>query len=189
MTDASWDNQGMDQPPRSGLPVWAKILLGCGVAALLLGGACVGGTYWLAQKAKRDPEGFKRGALGFALSQIRPDYDFAAAVVRQLQDDAGCRALWQAHPGIHAAFGTEQAFLQAVEGWRPHLAELAALDVNDLEKGRFDLQKDPFAGVRFSYRMPDGSRLRMQWSGSDRRLSLLDLKPAERVTVPGEDKP
>jgi hypothetical protein len=185
MADGSWDNQGLGEPPRrSGWPTWAKILMGCGVVLLLLLGACVGGTWWLARKAKEDPEGFKRGALSFALAQIKPDYDFAAGIVKQLQDEAGSRAVWQAHPGIHDVFASEEAFLKAAEGWRPHLADLEPLDANDLEKGRLDLQKDPFSGVRFGYRMPDGSRLRMRWEGAGRRLTQLELVPAS-----GEARP
>lgn len=185
MADSSWDNQGMGAPPRrGGLPTWAKVLLGCGVVLLLLLGACVGGTWWLARKAKEDPEGFKRGALNFAMAQIRPDYDFAAGIVKQLQDEAGTRALWQSQPGIHAEFGSEAAFLQSVEGWRTHLSDLPPLDANDLEKGRLDLQKEPFSGVRFGYRMPDGSRLQMQWEGSGRRLTQLGFVPARNEAAP-----
>lgn len=188
--DSSWDNGGQGAGPvRRGWPMWAKVLMGCGVAMLLALGACVGGTYWLAQKAKQDPEGFKRGALSFAMSQIKPDYEFAAGVVSQLRTDAGCRALWQAHPGMHAPFGTEEGFLETARGWRPHLADLEPLDPDQLEKGRLDLQKDPFSGVRFGYRMPDGSRLRMRWTSGSRRLESLEFTPSPPGAAGREEKP
>lgn len=189
MTDASWDNQGMGAPPKSGLPTWAKVLLGCGIVAVLLVGACVGGVTWLSQKAKKDPEAFERGAKDFATSMIRPDYEHGAAVVRQLQTEAGCRALWLANPGLHVGFGDETAFLKAVEGWRPHLQELPPLTAEALDKNHFDLTKEPFSGVRFGYKMADGSRLRMGWDGSDRKLTRLEFTIAAEGARATEGKP
>ncbi len=191
MTDASWDNQGMGEAPRPGLPTWAKFLMGCGVLFVLLIAACVGGGYWIGQKAKRDPEGFKRGAIGIVTNQIRPDYDHAARIVNQLRTEAGSRAVWAGNPGLHEAHGSEAAFLAATAAWRPHLEDLPPLTPDLLEQNRFDLTKEPFTGIQFGYRMPDGSRLRMAWRGTSGGLTLLALDPAiaPSPTTPGEGKP
>ncbi|MFN8012710.1 MAG: hypothetical protein U0P81_15175 [Holophagaceae bacterium] len=181
--DSSWDNGGQGPAPaRRGWPVWVKVLLGCGVVMLLGLGACVGAGFWLGQKAKRDPEGFKRGALGFAVAAIRPEYDRGAGFVDQLLSEAGTRALWAQQPGIHAAFGDEAAFLAAAAGWRPHLHALPPLEAEHLEKNRMQLQKDVFTGVRFGYRMDDGTRIRMAWNPSTHALTSLecDVAPAGR---------
>lgn len=177
--DSSWDNGGQGAAPRrGGWPAWAKVLMGCGIVLLLALGACVGGGYWIARQAKQDPEGFKRGALNLAVSAIRPEYDHGAGLVRQLLSEEGARALWRANPGIHAAHGDEAAFLKAAEGWRPHLHALPPLEADHLEKGRLDIQKDVFTGVRFGYRMEDGSKIRMAWDPSTRALSSLDCSVA-----------
>jgi hypothetical protein len=178
--DSSWDNGGQGGlPQRRGWPTWAKVLMGCGIVMLLLLGACVGAGFWLGQKAKRDPEGFKRGAMNLAISALRPEYDRGAGFVDQLLSEAGTRRLWAEQPGIHAGFGQEEeAFLKAAAAWRPHLHPLPPLDADHLEKNRLQLQKDVFTGVRFSYRMDDGTRLRMTWNPSTRALTSLECTAA-----------
>ena len=179
--DSSWDNGGQGMAPqRGGWPTWAKVLLGCGVVMLLGLGACVGAGFWLGQKAKKDPEGFKRGALGLAVAAIRPEYDRGAGFVDQLLSEGGTRSLWAQQPGIHAAYGDEAAFLRAVAEWRPHLHRLPPLEADHLEKNRLELQKDMFTVVRFGYRMDDGSRIRMSWDPSSHALTSLECTVGAR---------
>ena len=71
MTDSSWDNGGYGQPTKPGMPTWAKVMLGCGVAAVLAMGTCVGGGMYIAHRIKKDPQGFERRILGLAADQVR----------------------------------------------------------------------------------------------------------------------
>ncbi len=164
MTEGSWDNEGMGAPPRSGMPGWAKVLLGCGVAAVLALGACVGGAAWLGHQAKKDPEAFKQKVMGFALNQIRPEWEEFRNLTVQLQSDEGARNLYRAQPKLAEAYGPEAAFLATVQAWRPRLAPLPELDEKVLEGGDVNIVKGITGEVTVSVRMSGGARLRAVWN-------------------------
>ena len=113
MADSSWDNGGHGVPLKPGLPLWAKVAMGCGIAFLVALVTCVGGVAYVANKAKKDPEGFKNKVMGFALDKIRPDWEDFRAVVDQLRTPEGCRALYAANPGLAKTRPTESDFLQS----------------------------------------------------------------------------
>ena len=89
MVDSSWDNSGQGAPAKTGLPLWGKLGLGCGVALLILMGTCVGGAAFVRHKLKQDPEGFKNKVMGFALDKMKPDWDDFRAVVAQRRTPDG----------------------------------------------------------------------------------------------------
>jgi hypothetical protein len=161
--DGSWDNGGAGAPARSGWPTWAKVLLGCGVAVLLVLGACAGGTAWLVHKAKQDPEGFTKQALAFAINQIRPEWDAFRAAVALLGTDEGCRRLYRENPPLAQAHPTEEAFLAAAQAWRGSLEPLPDLDERLLQEHRVDIQKDFRGRVTVTWRTRGGGRIVAVW--------------------------
>jgi hypothetical protein len=173
--DGSWDNGGAGQESRRGWPAWAKVLLGCGLAALLALAACVGGTAWVVRKVKQDPEGFTKQALAFAINQIRPEWDAFRATVAQLGTDEGCRVLYRANPRLAETHPTEEAFLAAARAWRDRLEPLPELDEHLLEDHRVDIKKDFRGLVTVSYRTAMGGRIVAVWDrpargpGAERR--------------------
>ncbi|HTL98936.1 MAG TPA: hypothetical protein VL181_09040 [Holophagaceae bacterium] len=101
--DASWDNSGLP-PQKKGMPLWVKILGGCGLLVVLLIGSCVGFAAW----------GFHKVST---LGQSRwPSY---VAAVKALEDPAGTKTLYEANPGLQKRFADEAAFEQQVAEWRP----------------------------------------------------------------------
>ena len=117
MADSSWDNGSQGLPAKSGMPLWGKLLLGCGVVALVGLATCVGGVAYVANRAKKDPDGFKNKVLGFALEKVRPDWDDLQAVVSQLRSPEGSRALYAANPDLAKTWPTEGDFLEATAAW------------------------------------------------------------------------
>jgi hypothetical protein len=156
MADGSWDNGGLGAPARKGLPLWGKIAMGCGVACLIVLATCVGGIAYLAQRAKKDPGGFKQQVLGFALDRIRPDWEDFRSVVDQLRTPEGCRTLYAANPDLAKTWATEADFLQAAAKWQkdlalapdlsPDLMEHQGLRINHSTGGRMEVGWSPRKG-------------------------------------------
>jgi hypothetical protein len=156
MADSSWDNGGQAVPAKTGLPLWAKIGLGCGVAFLVVLATCVGGAAYLGSRIKKDPEGFKNKVMGFALEKVRPDWEDFRAVVDQLRTPEGCRALYAANPGLAKTWATEAVFLDAAAKWQkdlaptpdltPDLMEHHGLRINHDFDGRVEVGWSPRPG-------------------------------------------
>jgi hypothetical protein len=178
MADASWDNSGLP-PEKKGMPTWAKVLLGCGALFLLVMGSCVGGCVWIGNKAKKDPEGFKKTIMGFAIKQIRPSWEDFRRVVGQLHDDEGTKALYRAEPELAKEYQTEEAFLEAVRSWRPKLEALPELDEKSLERGHISIQRN-FGEEHVSFRTQAGDRIEVDWDRAHgqpgRRLIRIEVR-------------
>lgn len=103
--DASWDNSGLP-PQRKGMPTWLKVLAGCGILAVLAIGSCVGFAAWGVHKLS-------------TMGQVQwPRY---VETVKELQDPASTKALYEANPGLHKRYSDADAFEQQVAEWRPAL--------------------------------------------------------------------
>jgi len=182
MVDGSWDNGGQGTPAKSGLPLWSKILLGCGIAVLVALVTCVGGLAFLSHKFKQDPEGAKRWALGFATDKIRPDWEDFSRVVDQLRTPAGCRALYAESPALAQTWPQESEFLAAAEAWRPRLAVVPPLGPELLGQGGVGISREFHGQVRVDWRPREGARVtatfqsaRKQGDSSPRKLASLDV--------------
>ena len=103
--DSSWDNSGLP-PQKKGMPLWLKILGGCGIVAVLLIGSCVGLAAWGIHKVS------SMGAVQW------PSY---VAAVKALEDPAGTKTLYEANPGLANQFPDEATFEKQVAEWRPAL--------------------------------------------------------------------
>ncbi|HJU82568.1 MAG TPA: hypothetical protein VJ600_00015 [Holophagaceae bacterium] len=105
MVDSSWDNSGLP-PQRQGLPTWAKVLLGCGmVMALAIGGCVAAGIYGIRKVSE----------MGKA------QWPAYVRTVKELQDPATTKALYDANPGLKRRFPDAGAFEAQISEWRPHI--------------------------------------------------------------------
>ncbi|MDE3034116.1 MAG: hypothetical protein KGI56_10660 [Acidobacteriota bacterium] len=174
--DSSWDNSGLP-PQKKGMPTWVKILGGCGIAAALLIGSCVGFAAW----------GFQKGKAIFQ-EQGSIAWTKLASYEKQLESDEGVQALYQANPGLARAYPTESDFLKAAQTWRPKLAPIPAQMPNVFQaiKERsfsFNIQKNNqhsrrSAGVRMG---SGGGFLVATWENEE----LVDLEvTAEPMLAP-----
>ena len=117
--DASWDNSGLP-PQKKGMSTWLKLLAGCGIVMVLLIGSCVAmAAYGLHKVAD----------LGKAQW---PRY---VETVKELQDPATAKALYEANPALHKQFSDEDAFEQQVAEWRPAIQTPPA-EMPSLTSGR-----------------------------------------------------
>lgn len=152
MVDGSWDNGGAATPRRTGLPLWGKVLAGCGVALLLLVGSCVGVAWW------------GMGKLSSKADQAWAEMD---RTVRSLRTEEGSKALYHANPGLADAYPTEEEFLKAAEAWRGNLGEFPSHrpSLRDLVEakhggGHFSIDSRNDA-TRIDYQIPKGGRLHL----------------------------
>jgi len=102
-TDSSWDNSGLP-PQKKGMPLWVKILGGCGLLMVLLIGSCVAFGAFLFHKAT---------TIGAA------QWPAYVTTVKALEDPAGTKSIYESNPGLQKQFSDEAAFEQQVAEWRP----------------------------------------------------------------------
>ena len=110
MVDGSWDNIGAGVPVKTGLPTWGKVLLGCGITALVGMVTCAGGLAYLANRVSKDPKAFESKVKGWVLEQARPEWEDFRTVVTQLHTDAGCRSLYTSHPALAQTWPTAVSY-------------------------------------------------------------------------------
>jgi len=194
MVDASWDNSGFP-PEKKRLGTGMKVLMGCGITALILLATCGIGVAVLRNLIKKDPKGFEQRVEGFAQGLIQKDWERLRALVTQLQTDEGTREVYRANPGLRQAHPTEDQFLQAVRAWRPRLAPLPAeVPVSRHRRRRHRQEEEPapeeapaaegskrlsvdlqkvFGNTRIRCTYPDGLRLAVAFDGERiRNLSV-----------------
>ncbi len=161
MGDGSWDNSGVPLS-KKGMPLWGKILTGCGLVLLLLLGSCVGLACW----------GIHR--VGSLADKTWGEMDRS---VRGLKTPEGARDLYRANPGLAENYPTEEDFLKAAEGWRSNLGEFPSRRPNlrDLMQeqkvgGHFTVSTQNHT-TRIEYQIPKGGRLYLQME-SERLVDL-----------------
>jgi hypothetical protein len=174
MADSSWDNGGYGVPTKTGMPLWAKISLGCGVAFLVVLVTCVGGIAYMANRAKKDPEGFKNRMVGFALDRMKPDWDDFRAVVEQIRTPAGCRALYAANPELAKTWPSEAEFVAAAAKWQKDLAPTPELSPDLMEHQGLHINHD------------FGGKVTVGWSPRSGRAVYITFERARR---PGDRSP
>jgi hypothetical protein len=183
MADSSWDNGGRDVPAKAGLPVWGKIALGCGVAALVVIVTCVGAGAFFVHKVKKDPEGFKRKAMSLVVERMRPDWEDFRIVVEQLRTPEGCQALYAANPGLASTWPTEAAFLEASSRWHKEVESAPDLTQEVMEHGRLQINRDLNGKVRVGWSPASGRAIFVTFEGprkaedkGPRRLAELEVR-------------
>ena len=169
MADSSWDNSGHGVPAKAGLPLWGKIALGCGIAFLVVLVTCVGVGVFVANKVKKDPEGFKHQVMGFALDKVRPDWEDFRAVVEQLRTPEGCRALYAANPGLTKTWAAESDFLEASAKWQKDLAPTPDLSPDVMER----------QGLRINHTF--GGQVNVGWSPKSGRAIYVTFERARKA--------
>jgi hypothetical protein len=175
MADSNWEGPSAPVASKAGMPLWGKILIGCGVALMLVLGSCVAGAVWIGHKAKEDPEGVKRWAMGFAMDFIRPEWDDFRSTLEQLRSEEGCKGLYQAHPALSKQWASLDDFLKEVKEWREQIPELPAEPPADLlERHELSINSQFGGETRIIYRKKSGIRIEMVW---DRARKKGDSKP------------
>lgn len=161
MTDSSWDNGGQPTQRKQGMSIWAKLAMGCGVVFLLGLGTCVALGATCAHKMNQAMDGPEWGQLRNA--------------VEQLQTDAGAKTLYDANPDLSKAYPSENAFIQAAQGWRPRL-EALPLQKPSLMSGDLSYGVNVSPGhrqVQLDYTNSKKVVIRSRWENG--RLQVLEV--------------
>jgi hypothetical protein len=174
MADSSWDNGGQGVPTKTGLPLWGRIALGCGIAFLIALVTCVGAGAFFVNKIKKDPEGFKQKAMNLVVDKVRPDWEDFRIVVEQLRTPEGCQALYAANPALAKTWPTESAFLDAASRWHKEVVSAPDLTPDVMEHGGLQIKRD-FSG-----------QVRVGWSPRSGRAVYITF---ESVRKPGDKGP
>lgn len=170
MADSSWDNSSHGAPAKTGLPLWAKIMLGCGVVFLVGMVTCFGAGAFLVNQFK-NPDGLAKKVMGFGLEKLRPDWEDFQVVVEQLRSPEGCQALYAANPELAKTWPTQAAFLEASSRWHKEVVSAPDLTPDLMTKH----------GLRINY---EGSRrVSIGWSPQSGRAVYVTF---EGVRKPGE---
>lgn len=151
MADASWDNGGHGIPAKAGMPMWAKVLMGCGIVAVLALATCVGGIAFGFNKVKQAFDGSEWNQL--------------VSVVEKLGTDEGARSVYAANPRLSGMYPTESLFLQAAAVWRPRLEPLPP-KMPSLMTGRLDFNvriDGSHRNAQMGYRNDKGAWVYAQW--------------------------
>ena len=179
MADSNWDSPSAPVAPKTGMPLWGKILLGCGILVVLALGSCVAGAVWISHKAKQDPEGVKRWAMGFAMDFLRPEWEDLRTTVDQLRTDEGCTTLYKAQPALAKQWVTLEDFLKEAKDWRDQLPELPAEPPADLlERNELSLNNQFGGETRLVFHKKGGIRIELVW---DRARKKGDTRPRRLV--------
>ncbi|HET6331449.1 MAG TPA: hypothetical protein VFF76_11735 [Holophagaceae bacterium] len=88
------------------MPTWLKLLAGCGILAVLAIGSCVGFAAWGLHKVS---------------DMGKAQWPRYVETVRELQDPATTKSLYEASPGLHKHFSDADAFESQIAEWRPAL--------------------------------------------------------------------
>jgi len=188
MTDGSWDNGGHDVPVKAGMPLWAKITLGCGVAFLVVLVTCVSGVAIFANRFKKDPQGFERAALGMVVDKVRPDWEDLRAVVEALRTPEGCRRLYAANPSLTKRWPNESAFMEAASQWQKDLAPAPELTPELIEKGGVQIDRH-FGGSVGVHWTPKSGRSIFLAFGKPHKPGGKDPRPILELEVVDVDGP
>ena len=122
--DSSWNNGG--QPPlKPGMPLWAKLLAGCGIVFVLVLATCVGGSMLL----------LKRGSQAMQ-SLTAAEWSDLRVAVDQMSTEEGAKAFYAAHPAMVNRFPSEEAFIAAWKVWSTELEPLPA-EPPSITSGRY----------------------------------------------------
>lgn len=194
MVDASWDNGGLPPQARKKMGTGLKVLLGCGIALVVLVVTCVAGGAAFVHYVKKDPEGFERRMEGWAAGMVQKDWARFRQLVIQLGTDEGALAVYRAQPTLAEHFASEEGFLTEVRAVRPSLKplpEAVPLDgLSDRHRQRSaapqETQDTPRVNVNkvmgttdIGCLYPDGTRIRATFEG-ERILSLRLEAPSRR---------
>ena len=167
MADASWDNSGLP-PQKKGMPLWVKILGGCGIVVVLLIGSCVALGAWGLHKV---------ATMGKAQW---PRY---VETVKALESPEGAKTTYEANPGLQKRFSDEAAFEQQIAEWRPAIQDPPA-EMPSLGSGKafaFEGRGHHYGdgssqgSVKTSvagYKMQDGRMLAIVW----REDKIVDIR-------------
>jgi hypothetical protein len=120
MVEGSWDNEKRDEA-RGRMPLWAKILLGCGGFVLLLLIVIMGSCFGLARYAAKNPDKFEKKISGVIQNFTQADWTRFRDAVGALGTDEGARKLYADNPGLRANYPTESDFLANATRWRQDL--------------------------------------------------------------------
>jgi len=200
MGNSSWDTY--EEPARRKMPLWGKLLIGCGglIALLLCAGTCF--AYWAAHSGKGTIKHFIAEKVD---SFIEKPWGMLVDVVDAIQTDEGSRALYRDNPLLAADYTTEDEFLKNAAKWREKLVgfprtipSLDSLDQSDFRlvsnKNTGSGSKSPVASPSFDgvttaldkkpsraaksleigYTLPNGSRINIAWE--DDKLAEIEIK-------------
>jgi hypothetical protein len=169
MADSSWDNGGHGIPAKAGLPLWAKLTLGCGIVFLVALVTCFGTGAFLVNRFNKDPQGFKQKAMTLVLDRVRPEWEDFRVVVEQLRSPEGCQALYAANPGLAKTWPTEATFLEASSRWHKELVSAPDLSPDVMEHG----------GLRINHDL--GGQVSVGWSPRSGRAVYVTFERARRA--------
>ncbi len=164
----TWNNPAPE--PRKGMPTWAKVLLGCGIVAVLAVAGCTALVAW----------GCSKG-MTYIQDQLREPYQVLVKELGAATTAEGMAAMYKAHPELARKFASEAAFteeLKRIQEKVGPLPETLPDMFSLLKEERLKMDVKNHNGVQtynLKYRNPGKSWLVIIWEGK----TLVDLRIEE----------
>jgi hypothetical protein len=174
MTNSDWDTY-TEPPEKSGIPIWGKILVGCGILMFLLMASCVGVTYWAINFAKSEGR-VSKWVTGLA----EEPWNDLIVVVDAIKTDESALKLYRENRGLAVDYPTEEEFLKNAAIWRTKVADLPSTppSMSDLQGGKFQITRSRDANrwesVEIRYRMSSETAIRLRWE--DEKLVEMNIR-------------
>jgi hypothetical protein len=159
MSDSNWDSYS-EPPKKKGVPVWGKILIGCGTAMFLALVGCPLAGYWMLHSGF-----FTKGMVG----AIGKPWDMMIGVADALQTDEAALKLYQDNPPLKKDFPTEEDFLKKAGLWRDKVTDLPRTLPPLMEQLKnnssiaFQRAVIGTNSIEIGYDLPDSGRIHLRW--------------------------
>jgi hypothetical protein len=171
MQNSNWDTYS-EAPAGRRRPPWAKFLIGCGAAALLLVAGLLGVGHWAAHSGRDTVKRFLEERVERIMAE---PWRRLAGVVEAVRTDEGALALYRGSPLLKAGHPTEAAFLKSAAEWRAKLADFPDAPPQWMEgTDHFRMSRRGADSLELAYTLPDGTRVRAVWEGG--ALAEIDVR-------------
>jgi hypothetical protein len=172
MSSSDWNTY---TPAKRVTPIWGKLLIGCGIALLLIIGSCVSFTYWATHSGSDAIRGFV--SERFNQASEKP-WNEMVSVLDALKTDESATKLYRDNQGLAVDYPTEAEFLKTAATWQTKVIDLPSTPPNfgDPAKGDFEFSKNIAARVSIfetRYRMPNNTNIYLRWE--DDKLVKVDV--------------
>jgi hypothetical protein len=167
MSSSNWDSYN-EAPKKKGVPLWGKILIGCGTLLFLALVGCPLAGYWILHSGF-----FTKGMVG----ALGKPWDMMLGVTDALQTDEAALKLYRDNPPLKKDFPAEEDFLKKAALWRGKVSDLPRTLPSFRDLDRYNVFRnagDKTSSLEITYDLPDSGRIHLCWE--DGLLAKIEIE-------------
>jgi hypothetical protein len=175
MNNSVWDSYG-DSSEKKVMPIWGKLLLGCGIAMLLALAGCAGFVYWASHSGK---DAFLGYVSDIVSSKLEEPWSQLIGVAEAIKTDEGAAILYRNNPGLSSDYPSEAEFIKQATLWRARLGELPSHPpaLEKLRDGNLHVninRPNKRKALEIRYTTPDRVAIGLRWE--EKKLVEIDIR-------------